>query len=113
MLHLCRRKCITLLCPRKPIDSGLKSEVYADADYASTAADRRSVSGGLAVRGGSPTNGFLHRSVKLLTTEAEQLYAAVAESIKEELFMRHVWCFLLPGADVPCMRVFEDSQWAV
>ena len=41
--------------------AGLSMEVFADADYASKAADRRSVSGGLVMCGGDVFLGFQGR----------------------------------------------------
>ena len=38
---------------------------------------------------------------------------ALADSIKEALFMRHVWGFLLPDFGMPCIKVFEDNQGAI
>ena len=93
--------------------SGLQLEIFADADYASKATDRRSVSGGLVMSGGAAVS-WLSRTQKcvtLSTTEAE--YVAMADAVKEAMFLRHVWCFALPSRAVPCMNVYEDNQGAV
>ena len=50
------------------------------------------------------------KCVTLSTSEAE--YVAMADSIKEALFMRHVWRFLLPSAGLQCIKVFEDNEGA-
>ena len=47
----------------------------------------------------------------LLHTEAE--YVALADVIKEVLFLRQVWRFMLPDAGMSCIPVFEDNEGAV
>ena len=75
-------------------------QVFADADYASQAADRRSVSGGLVMGGGACVSWFsrTQKCVTLLTTEAE--YVALADVVKEVLFLRQVWRFMLPDVSM-------------
>ena len=60
--------------------------MFDDADHASKAADRRSVSGGLVMGEGACLSWFSrnHKCVTLSTTEAE--YVALADVIKEILF---------------------------
>ena len=93
--------------------SGLNLELFADADYASKVTDRRSGSGRVVICGGAAVSWFsrTQECVTLSTTEAE--YVAMSECAKEALFMRHVWCFILPTRGMPCMKVFEDNQGAV
>ena len=90
--------------------SGIDLEVYADANYAEKATDRRSVSGGVVICGGATVSWFsrTQKCVTLSTTEAE--YVAMGDAVKEALFLRHVWCFLFPDRAVPCMKVFEDNM---
>ena len=93
--------------------AGLSMQVFADADYASKAADRRSVSGGLVMCGGACVSWFsrTQKCVTLSTTEAE--YVALADVMKEVLFLRQVWRFMLPDVGMPCIPVFEDNEGAV
>ena len=65
---------------------GLHLQALADADYASKAADTRSVSGGLMC-GGACVRGFsrTQKCVTLSTTEAE--YVALGDIAKEVLFL--------------------------
>ena len=93
--------------------SGISPEVFADADYASKATDRRSVSGGLVMCGGASACWFsrTQKCVTLSTSEAE--YVALGDAIKELLFLRQVWRFMLPINVMPCFPVFEDNQGAV
>ena len=42
------------------------------------------------------------------TTEAE--YVAMATGIRETIFMRYLWSFLLPDRDVGCTTVKEDNK---
>ncbi|CAB1115738.1 unnamed protein product [Ectocarpus sp. CCAP 1310/34] len=93
--------------------AGLSMEVFADADYASKAAERRSMSGGLVMCVGGMY--FLvsrtQKCVTLSTTEAE--YVSLADVMKEVSFLRQVWRFMLPEAGMPCIPVFEDNQGAI
>ena len=93
--------------------AGIFWEVFADADYASKATDRRSVSGGEVMCGGACLCWFsrMQKCVTLSTSEAE--YVALGDAVKELLFLRHVWRFMLPGKVMPCFPFFEDRQGAV
>ena len=50
------------------------------------------------------------KCVTLSTTEAE--YVALANTIKEVIFLRYVWSFILPGLGSACITVFEDNKGA-
>ena len=93
--------------------SGISLEVFADADYASKATDRRSVSGGLILCGGASVCWFsrTQKCVTLSTSEAE--YVALGDAVKELLFLRQVSRFMLPSKVTPCFPVFEDNQGVV
>ena len=64
--------------------------VFADANYAEKATDRRSVSGGVVLCGGAAVSWFsrTQKCVTLSTTEAE--YVAMGDAVEEAIFMRHV-----------------------
>ncbi|CAB1107751.1 unnamed protein product [Ectocarpus sp. CCAP 1310/34] len=51
------------------------------------------------------------KCVTLSTTEAE--YVSLADVMKEVLFLRQVWRFMLPEAGMPGIPVFEDNQGAI
>ena len=53
----------------------------------------------------------LKKCVTLLTSEAE--YIALGDAVKELLFLRQVWRFMLPSKALSCFTVFEDNQGAV
>ena len=98
--------------------TGIYLKVFADADYASKATDRRSVSGGAIMCGGACVCWFSRyvgfpgrRNVSLSTSEAE--YVAHGDAVKELLFLRQVWHFMSPGKGMPCFSIFEDNQGAV
>ena len=93
--------------------SGISLEGFADADYAFKATDRRSVSGGLVMCGGASVCWFARtqKCVTLSSSEAE--YVALGDAVKELLFLRQVWRFMLPSKVMPCFPVFEDNQGAV
>ena len=48
------------------------------------------------------------KCVTLSTTEAE--YVALSDDLKEVLFLRQVWRFVVPQASMICISVFEDNQ---
>ena len=77
--------------------NGLELVAFADANYASKATDRRSVSGGVITCAGAWVCWFsrTQKFVTLSTTKAE--YVAMAATIKEVIFMRYVWSFIFPG----------------
>ena len=77
--------------------SGISLKVFADADYASKATDRRSVSGGLIMCGGANVCWFTRtqKCVTLSTSEAE--YVALGHEVKDLLFLRQIWRFMLPS----------------
>ena len=83
--------------------AGISLEVFADADYASKATDRRSVSGGAIVMcGGACVCWFsrTHKCVTLFTSEAE--YVALGYAMKDLLFLRQVWRIMIPSKGMPC-----------
>ena len=83
-----------------------------DADFASEAADHRSVSGGVVMCCGGVISWFSRtQSVTNSTTEAE--YVALGDLVKELLFLRQVWLFFLPSATMPLMPVYEDNEGAI
>ena len=93
--------------------SSISLEVFADADYASKATYRRSISGGVIMCGGASVCWFsrTQNCVTLSTSEAE--YVALGDAVKELLFLRQIWRFMLPSKVIPCFPVFGDNQGAV
>ena len=89
---------------------GISMIAFADADYASRAEDRRSVSGGVVMCGGGPILWFskTQKCVTMSTTQAE--YVAMADMGKEILFLRQVWRFMLPAELRPCVPLYEDND---
>ena len=69
---------------------GISLKVFADADYASKATDRRSVSGGAIMCADAYVCWFSRRQkcVTLSTSEAE--YVALGNAVEELLFLRQV-----------------------
>ena len=84
---------------------GNSLEVFADADYASRATDNRSVSGDAIMCAGACVCWFsrTQKSVTLSASEAE--YVALGDAVKELLFLRQVWHFMIPGKGMPCFPV--------
>ena len=90
--------------------SGLGPVAYVDAGYASKATYRRSVSGGAVMCTGACVCWFSRtlKCVTLFTTKAE--YVALADTIKEVIFLRYVWSFILPVFGSACITVCEDNK---
>ena len=93
--------------------SGISLVSFADADYASRATDRRSVSGGVVMCAGGAIMWLskTQKCVTLSTTHAE--YVAMADVGKELLFLVQVWRFMLPEELRPCIPLFEDNEGAI
>ena len=87
---------------------GVSSEVFADADYASKATDGRSASGGAITCGGACVCWFsrTQQCVTLSTSEAK--YVALGDAMKDLLFLRQVWRFMIRGKETSCFPVFDD-----
>ena len=87
--------------------------MYVDADYASKAADRRSVSGALLLVAGCIVAWIsrTHKCVTLSTTEAE--YVSMGDGVKEGLFVNDVLKFLEPKAKSGKIEVLEDNEGAI
>ena len=49
--------------------------------------------------------------VTLSTSEAE--YVDLSDAVKELLFLRQVWRFMIPGKGMPCFPVFEENHGAL
>ena len=93
--------------------SSISLEVFADADYASKATDRRSMSGGAIICGGACVCWFSRTQKYVTLSRSEAKYVALGGAVKELLFLRQVWRFMLPGKGMPCFPIFEDNQGAV
>ena len=94
--------------------AGISFEDFDDADYASKVTDKRSVSGGVVMCGSASCVCWFSRTKKcvtLSTSEAE--YVALVDAVKELLFLRQVWRFMLLGKGMPCFPISEDNQGAV
>ena len=87
--------------------------MFAYADYASKATDRRSVSGGLIRCGGASVCWFSRTQKCVTLSTSEEEYVAPGDAVKELLFLRQVWCFIMLTKAMPYFPVFEDNQGAV
>ena len=98
---------------QKGTEGGVNLEVYVDSDYASKATDRRSVSGNVVMCVGACVSfsSRTQKSVTLSSTEAE--YIAMANGLKEAIFLRYLWSFIFPDRDVGCTVVKEDNVGAL
>ena len=98
------------LCITYVRGSGLRLNVYADADYANNDNDRRSVSGTAVILGGTVVShaSKTQRVGSLSTSEAE--YIAAGDGINQALFVRAVLSFIAPETCGASMKVLEDNQ---
>ena len=88
-------------------------ETYVDADYAHKADDRRAISG-VAVRYGSTLVSWFSKTQKCVTLSiTEAVYVAMADGVKEALYVKRVLLFLMPSLGSPSIRVFEDNKGAI
>ena len=92
---------------------GVGFEVNVDLDYASRAIDRICVSGGVVMCAGGCFSFFsrTQKSVTLSSTEEE--YVAMAEGLKEAVFLHYIWNFIFPDGNVGCTTVHEDNVGAL
>ena len=92
---------------------GLDMEVYADSDYARSKVDHKSVTGS-AILCGKSLISWISRTQKCVTTSiTEAEYVAMAEAVKDALFVRDVLVFLVPSRKGKCITVREDNQGAI
>ena len=56
---------------------------------------------------------WFSRTQKYVTLSTEAEYVALGDAVKELLFLRQAWRFMLPRKVMPCFPVFEDNQGAV
>lgn len=91
----------------------MQVDIFADADYAREAQYMSSVSEGVVLCGLLAVKWFYktHKCVTL-STRKHRVLQWMADAVTEGIFMSHVWCFVGPEYDVPCMQFFEDSQGA-
>ena len=91
---------------------GRELVAFADAKYAGKVTDRTSVSGEAVVCAGASACWFskTQKCATVSTTEAE--YVALADTIKEAMFLKYVRCFIFPGLGEACVTVFEDNEGA-
>ena len=88
-------------------------ETYVDADYAHKAEDKRSVSG-VAVCCGRTLVFWFSRTQKCITLSTiETEYVAMADGVKEVLYVRGVLVFLMLSLGSPSIGVFENKKGAI
>ena len=96
------------LCLTFEWGSGLQIPMFAGANYAEKADDRRSVSG-VAVTVGKSSVSLLsstQKIVNLATTE----YVALGDGVNEALFGKGVVSFIIPSISENCVKVFVDND---
>ena len=106
-LYLYGTKGFGITCVR---GSGLGLEVYADADYAYKANDKRSVSGRAVTLGGTFVShaSTAQHIVSLSPTKTD--YIATEDGVKEALFVPAVLSFIAPETSEASIKVLEDNR---
>ena len=57
---------------------------------------------------------WFSRTQKCVTVSTSKAkYITLCDAVKELLFLRQVWRFIMLGKGLPCFSVFEDNQGAV
>ena len=56
---------------------------------------------------------FPRTQKRVTLSTSEQEYFALGHAVKELLFLRQVWRFMIPGKGMLCFPVFEDNQGAL
>ena len=87
--------------------------MYVDADFASKANDRRSVSGAVLLVAGMIVAWFsrTQKCITLSTSEAE--YVGMGDGVKEALFVNGLLVFLRPSDKIAKIQVLEDNEGAI
>ena len=85
---------------QRGVVGGDRMELFVDSDFTSKATDRRSVSGTVVMLAGACVICLCRtqKSVALSSMEAE--YVAMADGMKEAIFLRYFWSFISPDRDV-------------
>lgn len=92
---------------------GLYLEMNVDADYASRATNRRSVSGCVVMCAGGCVVVFSRTQKSVALSSFESEYVAMADGFKEAIFLRYLWSFVFPHKGVGCTVVHEDNVGAI
>ena len=88
---------------------GDRMKLFVDPDFASKATDRRFVSGAVVMFAGACVM-YLCRTQKTVTLSSmEAEYVAMADGMKEAIFLRYLWSFIFPDRDAACTLIHEDN----
>ena len=96
-------------CNLQNVQFGNDLETYVDANCAHKTGDRRSVSGVAVYCRGTLVSWFsgTQKCITLFTTEPE--YAVMANGVKEALYVRGVFVFLMPSLGSPSFGVTTEG----
>ena len=73
-------------------------ELFVDSDFASKATDWRSVSGAVVVFAGACVMYLCKTQNSAVLSSMEAEYVAMADGMKEAIFLRSVWSFIISGS---------------
>ena len=91
---------------------GVELVLYVDSDFASNAADRRSVSGALVMCAGACVAYLTQTQGTVAFSSSEAEYQAMADGMKECIFVRALWRFAF-REHVGSTTVYEDDMGAL
>ena len=84
-------------------------ELFVDSDFARKATHRRSVSGAVVMFAGACVMYLCRTQKSVALSSMEVEYVAMADGMKEAIFVRYLWSFIFPDRDVGCTLIHEDN----
>lgn len=96
----------------KRVDGVLMS-AYANADHATCADSRRSVSGGAIMLDGAAISYFSCTQEVTAVATSESEYVVMGEGVGGDIFLRQVQKFIMPSMEEYSIPVMEDKQRAI
>ena len=90
--------------------SSISLEVFADANHASKATDRRSVSGGAIICGGGSVCWFSRNQKCVTLSTSEAKYVALRDAVKIVIVFETGLAFMLTRKVMPCFRFLKTIR---
>ena len=86
-----------------------RMKLFLDSDFASKATDRRSVYGAVVMFAGACVMYLCRTQKSVALSSAEAEYEAMADGMKEDIFLRYLRSVIFPDRDVGCTLIHEDN----
>ena len=94
-------------------DNGIEMLAYADSDHATCPDTRRLVSGGAVLLGGAAISWYSRTQEITASGTSESEYVALAEIVKEVLFLRQVQAFIMQTMQSHPITIKKDNEGAI